>query len=234
MSLMKLKSKKYFTILAKRPLLAGQYVRSVLLFYFTLLLRCIKEVPGTNIGSNVRLQRYSSLRTELPNAEISVGTNTIIYESSMLEAYDKGQISVGNNCVLAGVRFVSRDKITIGNSCLLSWGVYIQDFDPHPVNPTERQEQVKEIIGSFVPSFTKNPFNSRQINLDNANFSHSFNSSSVKLGDNVWVGANATILKGAKIGSGSIIATGAVVPGGEYPENSLIAGNPARVLKSLL
>ena len=55
----------------------------------------------------------------------------------------------------------------------------------------------------------------------------------IVIGDDVWVGANCTVLKGARIGSGSVIATGAVVLKGEYPDHSLLAGNPATVVKSL-
>jgi acetyltransferase-like isoleucine patch superfamily enzyme len=55
----------------------------------------------------------------------------------------------------------------------------------------------------------------------------------VEIGDDVWVGANATILKGARIGSGCIVASGAVVLAGSYAERSIIAGNPARVVKTL-
>jgi acetyltransferase-like isoleucine patch superfamily enzyme len=52
------------------------------------------------------------------------------------------------------------------------------------------------------------------------------------IGDNVWIGAFATILPGVVIGSGSVIGTGAVVTK-SVPENTLVAGNPARVIRSL-
>lgn len=53
----------------------------------------------------------------------------------------------------------------------------------------------------------------------------------IVLEDNVWVGINATILKGVRIGEGSIVAAGAVVTN-SCPPHSLIAGVPARVIKS--
>ena len=49
----------------------------------------------------------------------------------------------------------------------------------------------------------------------------------INIGDDVWIGAEVTILKGVKIGSGSIIATKTVVTK-NVPEKSVMAGIPAR------
>ncbi len=49
---------------------------------------------------------------------------------------------------------------------------------------------------------------------------------------NVWIGANATILPGVTIGENSIIAAGAVVSK-DVPDNVVVAGVPAKVIKSL-
>jgi acetyltransferase-like isoleucine patch superfamily enzyme len=54
----------------------------------------------------------------------------------------------------------------------------------------------------------------------------------VRIGNHVWIGTNALILKGAEIGHDSVVAAGSVVTRGAYPSHSLIAGNPARVIRS--
>ena len=54
----------------------------------------------------------------------------------------------------------------------------------------------------------------------------------LKIGDNVLIGMNATVLNGAKIGKNSIVGAGAVVSENkEFPENSLILGVPGKLIK---
>ena len=54
----------------------------------------------------------------------------------------------------------------------------------------------------------------------------------VEIGDNVFVGGGARILKGANIGSDSVIGAGSVVTG-EIPAGVVAAGTPARVVREL-
>lgn len=53
----------------------------------------------------------------------------------------------------------------------------------------------------------------------------------VHIGDNVWIGENVVILSGTKVGSGCIIGANALLSGGEYPDNCILVGAPARILK---
>ena len=55
----------------------------------------------------------------------------------------------------------------------------------------------------------------------------------VTIGNNVFIGMGTTILKNVTIGDNSIIAAGSVVCSGDYPENSIIAGVPAKVIGTL-
>lgn len=52
----------------------------------------------------------------------------------------------------------------------------------------------------------------------------------IKIGNRVWIGMNAVILKGVTIGDGAVVAAGAVV-NHDVPANSLVAGVPAKVIK---
>lgn len=54
----------------------------------------------------------------------------------------------------------------------------------------------------------------------------------IHIGKNVWIGANATVLPGVAIGDGAIVAAGAVV-NRDVPENTVVGGVPAKVIKHL-
>ena len=54
----------------------------------------------------------------------------------------------------------------------------------------------------------------------------------VTIGDDIWIGANAVILPGVTIGDHSVVAAGAVVTK-DVPPHTLVAGVPAKIIKTL-
>ena len=57
-------------------------------------------------------------------------------------------------------------------------------------------------------------------------------SRSVIIGDHCWIGNTVLIFKGTTIGDNSMVGGGSVVAGKDFPANSLIAGNPAKIVRS--
>jgi acetyltransferase-like isoleucine patch superfamily enzyme len=149
-----------------------------------------------------------------------LGDDSIVYEHARVEAYGQGQIELGPCSILGDIRISSRSRITIGARFLSSWNVFIQDFDPHPLDPELRGQQVERMCGKKFAG---------KVPIDDWKFP----TSDISIGDDVWVGANATILKGARIGSGTIVAASTVVTAGDWPARSVLAGNPAKVIKQL-
>lgn len=130
----------------------------------------------------------------------------------------EGKIQIGDNCWIGfGTKIRASKSIVIGNNCAISTEVLIQDNNSHPISKTQRREQYLN-------------YNSRQgIDLWN---DETVEQANIIIGDDVWIGFRAMILKGVTLGNGSIVAAGAVVTK-SVPENCIVAGNPAKVVKEI-
>lgn len=212
---------RIWRVLRERPLSIWHYARAEWLFrrtkIVTALLRAVGVFPASiQVGAGTRVQRLRCLKAEGPRVRIEVGEHGLVYEHARIEAYGDGKIRIGECAVIGDARIYSRASVQLGDRFLSSWNVMIQDYDPHPVDPGLRSRQVRAMCG-------------RGPALEDWDFPVE----SITIGNDVWVGANVTILKGTRIGDGCLVAAGSVVTGGKFPARTLIAGNPARVVKNL-
>ena len=115
------------------------------------------------------------------------------------------ELLIGDNTFVGhNCAFSVAESITIGSHCLLAYGVRVSDFDGHPIDSWERRSGAS-ITASSVRR--------------------------VVIGDDVWIGTHAQVLKGVRIGARSIIGAGAIVTK-DIPPDVIAAGNPARVIRS--
>lgn len=113
--------------------------------------------------------------------------------------------TIGENCKISSHSFVC-EGVTIGDNCFLGHGViFINDNHPASVNEHGELEQESDWQDRFVTT---------------------------KIGNNVSIGSNATILGDISIGDGSVIGAGSVVVK-DVPSNQIWAGNPAKMIREL-
>jgi acetyltransferase-like isoleucine patch superfamily enzyme len=127
-----------------------------------------------------------------------------LFKPCTLIILDGGELSIGDHTGFSGVSIYCSFKIEIGNYCNFGGNTSIWDTDFHPINYLERR-----------------------VTIDGAK------SKAIKIGDDVFIGANVIILKGVKIGDRSIIGAGSVVTS-DIPQDEVWAGNPAKFIKSNL
>lgn len=214
---------KLWQLLRCRPLYLLRLVRERWLFAQTRFLLCLLRLPGIALGRGARVQALSSVMADAGSGGITIGARSVIYENARIEARGQGRITIGENCIIGDARIYSRASITLGKGVITSWNVFMQDFAPHPIEPELRARQILDMTGGSRTE-THQPLKAEEWN---------FPASSITVGDNVWIGANVTILQGAHIGRDCILAAGSVVGAGDYPDRSIIAGVPAKVVKTV-
>jgi acetyltransferase-like isoleucine patch superfamily enzyme len=166
----------------------------------------INIVAGENtmIDSSSCFKKYFST---LP-VGLRLGNN-ITLQSPALSTDDKGYIEIGDYSYISGACIAASVSITIGKYVFIAGGVTIVDSDFHPLDPAMRLRDTIAI--STVGNKLMRP---------------AFDCLPVTIEDDVWIGFNATILKGVTVGRGSIIEPGAVVSK-SVPPLSYVYGNPA-------
>lgn len=156
-------------------------------------------------GKRILLGKHSEIRQ---SKYMLCGNNLIIGEYSKLFCYkrieniDKPVLIIGSNFnATSRLTIQCCNSIKIGDNVLVASDVFIIDYN-HGMDP-------------LTLSY-----------LDN----HLESKGGIEIGDGVWIGNNAIILQNVNIGRKSIVGAGSVVTK-DVPPYSIVAGNPAKVIK---
>lgn len=176
---------------------------------YPILLRCKK---GLSIGKKIQIDYKTTIR-------IWNGGAIIVGYKSSLRSNQRGYH--------AGMPFPTTlfvDKkgalIEIGDCCRIN-GAYIH-----------AQKKISMGNNCVIASGVNIIDSNGHVLLSNNRTTGRDEPKEIIIGNNVWIGLNSIILKGTKIGDNCVIAAGSVVKG-DFPENSLIQGNPANVVKNM-
>lgn len=114
-----------------------------------------------------------------------------------------GDINIGGGVCMSGCTIYAMAGITIGRNTDIGAGCKIIDNDFHPLPYSQRspKEQLDKV--------KKRP---------------------IEIGEGCFIGTNSIILKGTKLGRNVVVGAGSVVSG-TFPDNVIIAGNPAIIIK---
>ena len=157
-------------------------------------------------------RQFKSKETEA----LKVGHDVAIYAGCSFALGPKGRCTIGDFTLMNGALVMAEEEITIGSHCLISWNVGLADSDFHPIDPVLRKQDAIA-CSVYFPNKPERP---------------KIETKPIRIGDNVWIGMNAVILKGVTIGENSIVAAGSIVTK-DVPANTIVAGNPARIVKEL-
>jgi acetyltransferase-like isoleucine patch superfamily enzyme len=162
---------------------------------------------NTVIDSSACFKKYFS---RLPLG-LRVGSHVTL-QGPALATEENGYIEIGDYSYISSACLAASLRIIIGRYVYIAGGVTIVDTDFHPLDPGERMADTVAI--STVGDKSRRP---------------QFGSAPVLIEDDVWIGYNATILKGVTLGAGAVVQPGAVVLR-DVPAGAIVAGNPAQIV----
>lgn len=141
------------------------------------------------------------IHTSTRGTRIRIGAHSFLYDFVVLRAVGGGgDIIIGEHCYInPGTTIYSGSGVTLGNYVLIAPGCVIA-----PTNHAINRMDIPIRQQGFMPS-----------------------RGGVVIEDDVWVGANCTLLDGAHIGTGAVIAAGAVVHG-KVESYAIYGGIPAK------
>jgi acetyltransferase-like isoleucine patch superfamily enzyme len=179
-----------------------------------LLLRLFEAFDrGAELGEDVRLGLNARLLTPGGERRARIGRGSVI--RGIIRCEGSGEAMLGEEVYVGDGAILSAwTRIEIGDGTLLAHGAQVFDNDTHPLDPDERRAHFRAIL-------KRGP----RCDFDIA-------SRPVNIGRQCWLGFSSAVMKGVSLGEGAIVAAGALVTS-DAPPRTILAGNPARPVRSL-
>jgi galactoside O-acetyltransferase len=188
-----------------------------------------KAMPYLDIDKSVVLYNTTNFSFLVPRKDgiaVKIGEKSIVECKFTFES-DDGEIIIGHNTFIGNSNLISRNKIEIGNNVLISWNCYIQDHNSHSLDWQDRAQELNVVYPVYT-DIMRNGIGNIYLNRN----LEKVKSAPIKICDKAWIGFNSIILKGVTIGEGAVVGAGSVVVK-DVPPWSVVAGNPAKVVKEI-
>lgn len=178
--------------------------------------------PGS-VPENVVLENEAYLETTYSfllyrsraSHGVHIGRAATIYLGTMFDVGPEGRVHVGDFALVHGAWIICDAAVEIGNYSLISWNVVLMDSYRFPLDTRSRRWALQQLA--------KDTQRSPHSHVD---------ARPIRIGRNVWIGFECCVLPGVSIGDGSIVGARSVVVD-DVPPYTLVAGNPARVIRTL-
>lgn len=155
---------------------------------------------------------------------LRIGGFVKLSRNATLRVIGDGRIKLGSGCSVssnARVSAVNGGTITIGNNTGIGYNNLVVSRESISIGDNV-------MLGPGVCIYDHDHVYKTKEIMRNAGYT----TTPVIIEDNVWIGANAVILKGSRIGKNSVIAAGTVVKG-EIPDNSLVYCRNELIVKEI-
>jgi len=184
--------------------------------YFTWIAKLKFYSMGIKYGKGLYVD--GKIVISLNKGQISIGENVKIrsrYKGNLagmtnpatFQILPGGRVILGDGTGMSSTVFSSRKLIMTGKNVMIGANVRIFDHDFHSMNYLDRRPGGQDYLNAGIAE--------------------------VIIDDDVFIGTNSIILKGVHIGKGSVIGAGSVVSIKEIPPFSVLAGNPASIVRQL-
>jgi len=181
------------------------------------------KINGVDLGKNIRSNGVPIIDFGWSKTKVVIGDNfkmnngiryniigrqapCCLVVRNAAHISDFAELTIGHNVGMSSSTIVCHKKITIGNNVKIGGNCVIYDTDFHSLDAGIRRVALED--------------------------QRNYGCKDVHIGNDVFIGAHSTILKGVSIGDNSIIGACSVVTK-SVPANQIWAGNPAKLVRNI-